>query len=45
MNKKKGGFLEFGTWNLEFLLAEDEGLEPPSPCGHRFSRPAHYQLC
>ena len=26
-------------------LAEGTGLEPASPCGRRFSRPLHYQLC
>ena len=25
-------------------MAEDEGLEPPWPCGRRFSRPLPYQL-
>ncbi len=27
------------------MLAEGTGLEPASPCGRRFSRPLHYQLC
>ena len=26
-------------------MAEGTGLEPASPCGRRFSRPLHYQLC
>ena len=26
-------------------LAEGTGLEPARPCGRRFSRPLHYQLC
>src|ERR1700752_2422896 len=33
---QKGGFLR---------VAEGTGLEPASPCGRRFSRPLHYQLC
>src|SRR5438477_186529 len=26
-------------------MAEGTGLEPAGPCGRRFSRPLHYQLC
>ncbi len=27
------------------IMAEGTGLEPACPCGRRFSRPLHYQLC
>ena len=37
------GFMRSGK--LLKIVAEGTGLEPAYPCGRRFSRPLHYQLC